>query len=751
MWIQAALAAPLLATALPAAAAPSALQLDGVPDEALWANAQVFDDFRVTQPFTQSAPTHPTKALLQSLPEGLAVAFVVSQPAGTERFRPRAGRDAFVEADRVNFTVDFDGDGRQAYNFRVTLGNAIGDESLSNENRFNSDWDGVWDHALHENEEGWSVEILIPWTVAAMREGSEPTRTIGVHFDRMIASLNERSAPASISFMRPRYLSEFTKVEVARHRGQGLLSVIPYASLSHDFIAGGLSHRLGGDLFWKPSGRFQLLATLNPDFGQVEADDLVVDFSATEFLFSDKRPFFTENQGIFDFDMPDAGRLVYTRRIGGPADADGEASDIDAAVKLSANVDGFELGTLVAMESDYADGVGRAFFAQRAGRQFGTLGLGWLATWVDRPWLERSALVNAVDVSWRPDERWSLSGQLLGSRVRQQENASGIGGWLRSTYLPNSDWQHQLELTYYGQGLDFNDMGYQRRGEYGEAGWSTTRSFSTFAEDDRRRSVEWRVEPRVRYNDAGVRLPPAVAIRRGAALRAGGYLESKLTWTGSGYDDLISRGHGLVWQEPRLETLSHGYFSPRIGKWTWQLNAALLQEGNEDLAAQLRGELRYYPRDDLDIGLTLMPHWSRDWLLWREDTLFASYHSQRCEASMNVNWFPGRRQELRMKLQWLGLKADRPMAYRIGADGRLVESNDVVDAFTVNNFGMQLRYRYELGQRRELYVVYGRGGDETLAYADGDVPPSQGLSDLLGRVSDRRDADQLLVKLRWEL
>ena len=118
---------------------------------------------------------------------------------------------------------------------------------------------------------------------------------------------------------------------------------------------------------------------------------------------------------------------------------------------------------------------------------------------------------------------------------------------------------------------------------------------------------------------------------------------------------------------------------------------------------------------------------------------------------MNVNWFPGRRHELRMKLQWLGLKADRPEAYRIGADGRLVESNDVVDAFTVNNFGMQLRYRYELGQRRELYVVYGRGGDETLAYADAHVPPTQGLSDLLGGVSDLRDADQLLVKLRWEL
>lgn len=91
------------------------------------------------------------------------------------------------------------------------------------------------------------------------------------------------------------------------------------------------------------------------------------------------------------------------------------------------------------------------------------------------------------------------------------------------------------------------------------------------------------------------------------------------------------------------------------------------------------------------------------------------------------------------------------MAYRIGTNGRLVESTDAVDSFTANNFSLQLRYRCELGQRREPYVVYARGGYDALAHADGDVRPSQGLGDLLGNIADLRDADQLLVKLRWEL
>ena len=75
------------------------------------------------------------------------------------------------------------------------------------------------------------------------------------------------------------------------------------------------------------NGRFQLSGTLNPDFGQVESDQLVVNFGAVETFFSDKRPFFTENQGIFDFGTPsDFSQLLYTRRVGGRQLAAGVAA-----------------------------------------------------------------------------------------------------------------------------------------------------------------------------------------------------------------------------------------------------------------------------------------------------------------------------------------------------------------------------------------------------------------------------------------
>ena len=121
-------------------------------------------------------------------------------------------------------------------------------------------------------------------------------------------------------------------------------------------------------MFWKPNGQFQMTATINPDFGQVESDDLVVNFSATETFVSDKRPFFTENQGLFEFTTPsDFSQLLYTRRVGGPADDGNGAGDITAAVKVNGSFGATKYGVFAA---DEADEVGRSFRALRLVRDF---------------------------------------------------------------------------------------------------------------------------------------------------------------------------------------------------------------------------------------------------------------------------------------------------------------------------------------------------------------------------------------------
>jgi hypothetical protein len=732
-------------------AATGELRLDGVADEPMWAQAQVFDDFRVTTPYTLDAPGHPTVARILSLPEGLAVAFVCAQPASTPRVKPRAIRDADSNADRVNVAIDFDGDGRIAYNFMVTLGGGIADEVIANENQYNSDWDGVWRYGLHEESDFWSVEILIPWTVASMRESDTATRTVGVYFDRVLASRNERSAAPGVSYSRARFVSEFARIDVPRHRSTGLLSIVPYASVQYDLVGDRAETRAGVDLFWKPSGRFQLSAALNPDFGQVESDDVVVNFDAIEVFFSDKRPFFTENQGIFDVTTPDSGRLVYTRRIGGPRDDDGRAADIDAAVKLNGSVAGFDYGSLAALESDHADDVGRAYFVQRLMRTIGPVTLGYLGTFADRPFLDRQAQVHSVDAVWRPNAHLLVSGQVLGSVIDTANGETdGTGAWMRAFYSPESRFQHELEVTHFSRHLDFNDVGYQRRSSYNELEWTSLWRQTDFADDDWRRSVVWWFEPQLRYNDSGDRLPPSVFLSSEVSTRDGGTWYNELVHAWRGFDDLVSRGNGLVVQERRLEDVWTAYEAPRVGRWSWIVGLYGLQEGNDGYAIQPEASLRFFPRDDLDLQLLFEPRWSQDWLIWREDTLFASYRRRQARLEFDVNWFPGARHEFRLKAQWLGIDAYDPTPYRIGTGGTLVASGDAVDPFTVNSFGLQLRYRYEFAPQRELYVVYARGGEaQALQPIDDDHGARRGVGDLFGDVLDLRDADQILVKLRW--
>jgi hypothetical protein len=340
-----------------------AIQVDGRIDPAEWQDAQHVTEFRKTQPLSGEPASNATEAWILATPEGLAVGFHNTQPASVPRTLQRVQRDFHEQVDRVNLVIDFDGDHRTGYHFIISSTDGVADSIVTNENNFNYDWDGNWQHAVASDAEGWTAEFLIPWHIAPMRQ-ADGKRKLGIYLDRVVGSTGERAAWPYASFDRPRYLSDFAVIEVDNY-SQSLLAITPYASGLYDAVGKASDGDAGVDVFWKPNGQVQLTATVNPDFGQVESDDLVVNFSATETFISDKRPFFTENQGIFEYTTPsDFSQLLYTRRVGGPAD-DGEgAGDIVAALKLNGSIGATKYGLFAA---DEAEEVGRTFAACATG------------------------------------------------------------------------------------------------------------------------------------------------------------------------------------------------------------------------------------------------------------------------------------------------------------------------------------------------------------------------------------------------
>jgi hypothetical protein len=736
-------AAILLALASPA----YAVEVDGNIDPAEWQGAQHITDFRKVVPLTEAPSSLPTEAWVLSTPEGLAIAFHSSQPASVERTRQRTQRDEGAQVDRVNVMIDFDGDGRTGYDFTVNLTNGIMDEVITNEGQFNRDWDGNWKHAVSENDEGWNVEVLIPWYIAPMRKADGETRTVGLYLDRVIGSTGERVAWPAASYTRPRFLSDFNKVELPAH-SQSLLAVTPYVVGVFDNIRHKGDFDGGADIFWKPNGQTQLTATINPDFGQVESDELVVNFSAEETFFSDKRPFFTENQGIFDFGLLiDNSQLVYTRRVGGRSDDPSRgASDIAAALKLNGSLGGVNYGVMAAEEKGDA---GRTFSALRVNHDFGKQTWGALATHVDRPFLDREANVLGVDHNWHPTDKLTVVSNVVGSDITVSgAHTRDTAATTVVSYQMNERWSQQFLAMHFGKEFEINDFGYLGRNNLNYLHWQVGRRFDQLPETSAYSSHNWRFRIIGLDNDEGLDLKRQLRISRNSSLRDGGEEFMQLQFDSSGHDDTFTRGHGAL-RKPGRTTFSWERNRPRKGNWAWESEVFVGGgglSGNDHVGYTVSFEPTYFFSDALSAFAEVSYEQQPAWLVWRQDNLIASFKEESIFLNAGLNWNVSSRQELRVKLQALGLDARVRQPYRVGPDMRAVAVNEPVDDFSLRQLGFQVRYRYELAPLSDLYVVYGRGGDAF-------DPMAQGAGHQLDDSFRLHDDEQLLVKLsyRFEL
>jgi len=718
----------------------AAITMDGQIDEPEWQNAQSFSDFVVTDPLTLAEPCFATRALLMSSQEGLAVAFICEQPAEKSRTRTIAKRDASkFDTDSVSFMVDFDGTGEIAYEFSVSLTGSYRDGNIVNEVKTNYDWDGIWQRAVNEEKERWTAEILLPWSIVAMREGNGEKRRIGVSFQRRINSSNETFAFPDASISRSRFVSDFEAVEVKRFTAQEFY-VVPYATVLSDLVKNTITGKAGMDLFWKPSGRFQLVSTINPDFGQVESDDLVINFSAIETLFSDKRPFFTENQGIFEGFMPTSYRLFYTRRIGGPDDRDGSAGNIDGALKVIGSTGLINYGGFASKE---ADEEGRTFYAGRVLFPINSWSFGALSTYTERPFLEKTSLVNTLDYHYKFKDILRIQGLLIETDINSRGvKSEGKGFFKVAEFYPNDRWNFVATYFYLDNKVDFNDMGYQQRNDLNEYFLKTSYRRTDFSQKSRAASVTWSQMLKLSWNLDGLKLPGLVVLTRSEKMRSGADLNTTLQVTPKGYDDLISRKNGPVWLDDRW-SLDAIYGRQRNGEWGKSFRLNIYQEGIEDWALGAEANITWYPHDKFNLNFKLNPLWSRDWLIWMQGRQFGNFSRRQLTAGITASWFPAERHEVLMRSQWVTLKADALQSYRIGEDSRLVASSDPLNDFARINFALQLRYRYEFAPMSDLYVVYSRGGLDSIDN------PTEGMAGLMADSTSLRGSDQILIKMRY--
>jgi len=518
---------------LQAVRAPQAVVVDGRLDDESWAAATAATEFRQRDPQEGAPATERTEVRVLYDTDAIYVGIRMYDREAARITRRLSRRDDSGDADRVIVYLDPRNDHLTGASFELTAAGVQADDSLYDDTRSDDSWDAVWSGRVSIDDQGWSAEMRIPYS--QLRFPDAARHTWGFNVQRVIRRKNETCWLALTPKKERGLVSRMAHLEgLEGISPRAHLELLPYAVGRAEFIQpeeagdpyndGARAFGAAGlDLKWGVSRSFTLDGTFNPDFGQVEVDPAVINLTAFETQFDEKRPFFTEGSQIFrNFGQLGGGGgespdIFYSRRIGrapqGSADGDyvdePRSTTILGAVKLTGKTRrGWSVGLLEAVtarewarvqneaaESEVEIEPRTNHLVARVLKEAGQGGVGLLGTAVvrglDDPSLESRlpgrAVVGGADgyYFFDSEREWLLSGQVSASRVVGSEGAMGRLQRASSRYFQRPD-AYRFDPT-----------------KTSLSGWSSNASFGRESGALRAGVTAFAVSPGFEVNDLG--------------------------------------------------------------------------------------------------------------------------------------------------------------------------------------------------------------------------------------------------------
>ena len=725
--------------------------IDGIVDEIDWNDAQVFDEFVTVEPLSGDSAKYKTEVRLLTNAQGIYVAFSNYQPSNVKRVNRRFARDKEIKGDRNIVSIDFDGNQLTGYDFTVGSANSMQDGILAN-GKYRRDWDGVWYSATFSDENYWYSEIFIPWSVAPMTRSESGKKQMSFWFSRVVYDESLRFAFPDAFYSRNTFIQDWHRVEVNQEESTSF-EVYPYFSYTHNLYKSEGStdsnnKKTGLDFIWRPNNSMQLTGTLSPDFGQVESDDLVVNFSAFETFMSEKRPFFTENQGLFNSEMPNEDVILYTRRIGsGYGNAQGLPVDIDFATKFTRYSDNFDLGVFYVREDDVANFDGSEYLSSRIQRKSGDLALGHRMTYVNHPNIQKQAIVNVVDSEWQISDETQLLVHLMHSDIKQNieienESTSDFAGWISWRFEPSDEYSYIVYYSRYGDEFDLNDLGYMKRRDYNEWYANFQRNWNQDLYFKNLLSAFIKTEFGGSKNNAGKRLELWWNADAELAFKNTAKVNFNVGTQAPGWDNLLTRNNG-EFIKPGQKWGSISYTGPQGGNSIFFLSAGYETDGLKDINTSLTAGLSFYISDNLILGSNATIKNYQEWLIWdSEIERLTNYEADLATLNLSLDWNPSDNHELRVKFQWASVDAILSEVYQINSNGLLEETSLLTSNFSFADTALQIRYRYRMGPLSDAYLVYSRGGYY------GSESGNEGAKNLLEYGWENIQVESLIFKVR---
>jgi len=745
------------------------IKIDGVLDDSDWSSAREWTKYYESMPFSLSEPKHYQKVLIQQDEKGMYFGFINEQPRESIRANRHERDDEMANADKAGLAIDFDGDGLTAYGFTVSAGGSISDGIYRNENDVNYDWDADWDSATSISDEGWYAEIFIPWSVAPMKAQEGNIRKVKLSFWRMVANewrvnTSIKGNPRQEKFMSLFHEMNFNNYSISK------IDFFPFINVTEDRVLEEIETKTGAEIFWKIDSGKQLNMALNPDFGQVESDELVVNFTSSETFYADKRPFFSENNALFDVKGYRFFSVINTRRVGAAPDYNCSKfsdslktlcesnqtgiTDIDYAVRYTQQNKSFDFGFLGASEADEQFSQGKDFYSVRARKNSDNYSIGYLGTYTDRPVLDRNADVHSLDLLYRPSDKLRIDTIFITSKIDQgigDINKSGDAFRFRLVASPRKGRWHDVGIFFFDEDTDINDMGYQITNNWLFAGNQNGLKFSDFDESSIFLSQEYEVGLAYEANADLNKSSHSTYLTFKSTFKNTSFIEFTNFYRPSSKDFWVTRGnvdspyikkpenYGTMFQfkGPSKDFFNYFIEVKREKGSQWSFSAL-------GIANSLTAKVDFSPKDNLNFSLMHQHVTENNWLNWIQDNLLGIYKNKRQRTTVaSLNWFGGDKHELRMKAQMVAFTARQPRAYLGDISGSLNPLEMELPPFSLSDLAFQVRYRYEIMPLAYLYVVYTKGGRVI------ETDEEDSLNELYKRPWKNPQADSFTVKVRY--
>ncbi|MGB1460064.1 MAG: DUF5916 domain-containing protein [Gammaproteobacteria bacterium] len=705
------------------------IKVDGILDEPEWENAFSINEFYQTSPFNLKKSKDETVAYIFSNKDGIYVGFINKQ-TNASMLSKKTLRDEMTSlSDKNSVNIDFDGDGNKAYILAINLGDSYFDAIKIKAGDFKTDWDGDWIAKTKRYDGYWVSEFYLPWNLVLMNQPKGNKRKIKYSVARYRAKEQIWVASSGSTASRPDFFEKLDSLEIANYT-KSRLNFFPYVSSNQNSITKFNDNKIGAEIFYNSGTGTQINATFNPDFGQAESDDVVINFSAQETFYSEKRAFFNENQSLFNINNYDRYSVMNTRRIGSAPSYDCEEendsvecedvkknySDIDYAIRYTQKKGKTELGFFTAQEHDESFSIGRNFYAIRSRTDFGNKTLGYMMTHVDDDFNNSTATVNVIDyVSVKSDQLTYFTDLLFS----EKNDDSKFGYRSQFNFQPSNFSFISGSVLYFDKDFQLNDFGYLRRADWIHVGLGGGSKKIDFQENSAIDQFEFGFDLNYDSDTGGNSNPLRFDNKNAIIFKDTSKLKFEFGIKTSGKNTTITRKNPdfpfVKIKKKKNITLDFEAINYKFWTYDWRIS---FEQGDKYNSWDSNGYKRefykiagsYFPNDNLKINLQYRVRKENEWLIWSEDNKFGLYDSQQDTVSVGLNWFSGNKHEVRLKSQFVALQADNPRSLVSDKQGYLYDSNESLKPFTQGVVSFQIRYKYEIAPLSYIYLVYSKGG-----------------------------------------